>query len=295
MRIPWNDSRCISCLDRLPLTEEHIIPEAIGGALSCAFLCKPCNDRFGQIEAHLKSDPAIRIAIGHLSDRLPELWKTMVEGQPFLVTSNRGKERAKCVKGAIRVNATRLDDGSLLHPTEDAPEVVETTLRRRGAGQTEIDDALRKLATSPEDVRVSISPGIEVIKWSVREIEPELNGGLLDPLVALKIAYEYLALLFGTPVLESQLDSVREALVPGGQLPSECRVEDFRGREDLPFHGLAVERVQPHILVQIRLFGYLAYRVHFLGVRCPPETTRVAYTLDLVSGQEYRHLIDTSE
>jgi hypothetical protein len=253
-------------VQRAPLTEEHLIPEAIGGKLTCDFLCKPCNDRLGEIEAHLKSDPAVRLAIENLKHCLPGLWRKMAEGQPYVVTSKRGTEKAKFRKGAIPVDASRVDDGSLIQPTEDAASSIRTMLRRQGHTEAEIDQAVGNLDATPEDARVSIAAGIDVVKWTVNKVEPPFTGTPLDPLVPLKIAYEHLTLSFGISVLDSRLDPVRDALISRGQVPSNCCVEELRSRRYLPFHGLVVEKAQPHTSVLIRLFGYLAYRVHFLAL-----------------------------
>lgn len=39
---------CFSCCERKKLTEEHIIPQALGGKLSAWIYCKECNDQFGK-------------------------------------------------------------------------------------------------------------------------------------------------------------------------------------------------------------------------------------------------------
>ena len=72
MKVPWPGDRCIICLANDALTEEHVIPEALGGDLTCYFLCKPCNDVFGSsFEAKAKTDPAIRIAVRNLRSEIP--------------------------------------------------------------------------------------------------------------------------------------------------------------------------------------------------------------------------------
>jgi hypothetical protein len=294
MKPLWQDQRCVVCVQRAPLTEEHLIPEAIGGKLTCDFLCKSCNDKLGEIEAHLKGDPAVRLAIENLRHCLPRLWQKMVEGQPYVVTSKRGTEKPKFRKGAVRVDASRLDDDSLIQPTEDAANSIRTMLRREGRTEVQIDQAVGNLDAAPEDARVSIADGIDVVKWTVHKVEPALTGKLLDPLVPLKIAYEYLTLSFGISVLNRRLDSVRDALVSRGQVPSDCRVEELRSQKYLPFHGLVVERAQPHTSVLIRLFGFLAYRVHFLTLAHPNQRC-VAYTLCLDSGEETLQPVNWSE
>jgi hypothetical protein len=47
-------AKCFCCFESKVLTEEHIIPESLGGKLSAWIYCKDCNDKFGRgIEAEL--------------------------------------------------------------------------------------------------------------------------------------------------------------------------------------------------------------------------------------------------
>lgn len=47
-------AKCFSCCNFKPMTEEHIIPQSLGGRLSAWIYCKECNDIFGRtIEADL--------------------------------------------------------------------------------------------------------------------------------------------------------------------------------------------------------------------------------------------------
>jgi len=53
--------KCIFCKrnsedgNKFELTDEHVIPEMIGGWITIPFVCKDCNNRFGSnIESKLK-------------------------------------------------------------------------------------------------------------------------------------------------------------------------------------------------------------------------------------------------
>lgn len=47
-------AKCFCCCEPKALTEEHIIPQSLGGKLSAWIYCKDCNDKFGRgIEAEL--------------------------------------------------------------------------------------------------------------------------------------------------------------------------------------------------------------------------------------------------
>ena len=41
------NSKCIFCLEDKPLTDEHIIPDSIGGSLYITAVCKDCNSHIG--------------------------------------------------------------------------------------------------------------------------------------------------------------------------------------------------------------------------------------------------------
>ncbi|CAB5081495.1 hypothetical protein D3OALGB2SA_644 [Olavius algarvensis associated proteobacterium Delta 3] len=50
----YKNGTCYSCCETKRLTEEHIIPQALGGRLSSWIYCKSCNDKFGnEIDAEL--------------------------------------------------------------------------------------------------------------------------------------------------------------------------------------------------------------------------------------------------
>jgi hypothetical protein len=80
MRVPWHDPRCVVCLgspsEGKPMTarsDEHIIPESIGGELSAFLLCKRCNNEMGRMEALLARDLSVRRRVKYeLQSRLPE-------------------------------------------------------------------------------------------------------------------------------------------------------------------------------------------------------------------------------
>src|SRR4051794_1002287 len=59
--VPWDDARCIFCLEEKPLTKAHLIPEFLGGNLFAYNECKGCNSELGsKIEAAIRKAPQIR-------------------------------------------------------------------------------------------------------------------------------------------------------------------------------------------------------------------------------------------
>jgi hypothetical protein len=303
--IPWPDERCILCHTEAQLTEEgslskeHLIPEAIGGVLTCQFLCRKCNSTLGSYESRLKEDPAVRLAAGNLRSQLPSLYESICEGQSFVAHSARGPARGVYKRGQFKVSASSQPDGSLILPTEDAGPALERMLSKGGFESSQIAEALRRFDDAPEDVPVTVAEGFDILKWRITGVDPALDGRLLmvrfeggeellqgAGIVLVKIAFEYLALHLGVVVLGSRFDPIREALQQNA--PSRCphRVEWRRGSGLAPFHGLVVEKKPSYVVVQARLFGELVFRVHFPHLIPGDGFIRYKYTHNLETGDE---------
>lgn len=120
----------------------------------------------------------------------------------------------------------------------------------------------------------------------------ELRAGVhLSPLVPLKIAYEFAVLIMGLPLLkqQQQLDEIGEALVARNRTSSAFKVEELMAKDYHPIHGIMLEGSNPHVVMQVRLFGRLAYRVHFR--RLAFDMKPLAYTHDLSTGKEWTNRI----
>lgn len=288
MRISWPGKQCILCLDEKPLTDEHIIPKSLGGKLTCAFLCKNCNSTLGaRVEAPAKTDPSIRIAVQHLEQSIPELANRIHEGQDFLSNGPGGKQRGKVKDGQFHVRSQTARDGTLTQPTNLGRKSIEKILRKSGAADAPLAETLKRFDTSPDNQKVSLGPGLEAIKWSVERIEPDLSKSVfLTQLVPLKIAYEFLACHLGAAICDEHppLTEIRQVLREGAENHPCYSVDLLNASEYKLLHGLVFEGNDPYAKFQIRLFGYLAFRVHLhhLAIAGP----RFVYTDMLDLGEE---------
>ena len=258
MEIEWPDGRCVLCCregrstETCSLTDEHLIPKSIGGVLTSRLLCARCNSTLGQYEADLKEGPAVRLVIGNLKCQLPVLFHRISEGQQFVA----------------------LEPGK-------------------------VQDALRRFDEAQENTRVTVAPGFDIIKWTVTGIDPALDARRLAVcfdggeeklqgagIAVLKIAYKYLALHLGAAIFGNVFSSIRKALA--GNDPSLCpyHVKWMRGPKPALFHGLVVEKKPSYLVIQARLFGELAYRIHFAHLIPGEGFTRCKYTHDLTNGKE---------
>lgn len=270
------------------MTIEHLIPESLGGKLTSRFLCKDCNSRLGtQVEGQAKLDPMVLQLAARLRAEIPKLATQLEEAQTYVTVGPGGSSRGKIKNGEFAVHATSLPDGSLIQATPTAARTIQKLLQREGLTDEEKASAMRRFAEAPENMKVTLSPGIDFVKWSVTGLRPSLDGPMLNPLIPVKSAYEFLALLVGTAIYQDTpaLAAIRKSL-SDGQLDSlHIEVERLHAPDSKAFHGLLFEGNNPYAKVQVRLFGQLAFRIHFkcLSVSGP----RGMYTHDLSSGEEF--------
>lgn len=284
MEAPWNADKCILWLKVADLTAEHLIPKSIGGRLTSRFFCKPCNDRLGHdIEADAKHDPAITSTIYQFAEDYPDQAGRLAERSRLRAHSKAGSVPAERRDGDIQVKSHRIADGSILQPTPQARETLRRLLVKNGLEEGPLEEALRRFDDADENQPLDLG-SISVTKWTITAVSPDTSGPPLHDLVPVKTAYEFLAGHLGTAVYEDlpPLKSIREALRTG--TPSDSIVvERLVADRAEPIHGILFEGNHPHAQVQVRLFGHLAYRVHFIGLAVGGQ--RFAYT----------HRLDTDE
>ena len=270
------------------LTQEHIIPHSLGGRLVSRFLCSTCNKTLGYgLEHAARSDPSIRIAAQRLSPKIPNLARQLEENQRYLGESEAQLAPGYIRNGDFRVFARKLKDGSLIQPTDEARRSIQGILQKSGCDHPPIEDAVQTFDNAPDNEKVEVAPGLEIVKWRIDKIQPDFNKSpLMNPLVPLKIAYEFIACHLGIAIYEQvpPLDEIREALKNQEPDSESLRVERLHAKEYESFHGICFEGNNPHASVQIRLFGWLAFRVHFL--RLAVNGRQFIYTHYLDSGNE---------
>jgi hypothetical protein len=264
-----------------------VIPAALGGDLKCDFLCKPCNDVFGSsFEAKARTDPAIRIAVAELRPEIPLIHDRVEDGQQYFAQSGPARVGGIFRQGAVTPLPSEHSDGSLMVPTNDAPEHIERILVKDGHTPEFVQAAPMKFAVAPEGQRVKLSPSVSIINWPTDKAKGDFSRGTpLNDLVVVKIAFEFLALISGTEICNdtAQLNEVRHAL-KCARGSAALSVERLLAQDYAPFHGICFEGNDPYVKIQVRLFGRLAYRVHFR--RLSLDQRKIIYTHNLKSGHE---------
>lgn len=255
-----------------------------------------CNSRLGrEVEGFAKSDPTIRLLSAKLSERNPRLANRLIEGQEYVSSGPGGTSRGKIKDKEFVVRSQKLPDGSFVQPTPLAAKTIRRVLELERHDEASISQALRRLDEAPNNTRIVLTSTLEVVKWSIETIQPTLDGPLLNFIVPLKTAYEFLALHLNDAIYQDipALAAARNAFAGNLIDTTHLLVERLHAPEAKPFHGIVFEGNDPHATVQVRLFGQLAFRVHFKTLLV--DGPRFAYTHDLTTDEEHVALEGESE
>lgn len=292
MRAAWDIPYCVLCLGAGALSPEHVIPESIGGKLVVPFYCTACNNGIGaKIEQTVCKDPSILAAAEALRSNIPKLAARILEKRTYIGYSQAGHVRGRLRDGRFTVLAKQQSDGSLIQATPKARGGIGRQLHRAGHPPDFVQQVLTNFDSVPGDQVVQIAPGIKVAKWTIDRIEPSYQGPHLPDIALIKMAFEFVAChLYGRVYAENEhIARIRGALLRSDASFASYKIERLRGSY-APFHGLALEQSEPHAVVQVRLFGCLAFRVTFLNLATAGP--QLAYTHHLDSGREVWSLVN---
>ncbi len=289
MKVDWIHMHCIVCLNSDRLTDEHIIPKSLGGILTCRFLCATCNSNFGAgFEANARLAPELRKAAARL-ETIPKLKGKLEHGAEYKaqfgdqsLEKNLGKDG--------HFGTAKLEDGSLIVPESDVSKQLKSVLQKDGLTDPEISDAVDKWEAAPPDEIVEISDGYRIRKWQEHPATPTYTETPLSPLVPLKIAYEYAALLVGGAIYCPEFQGLRQILLDQNEDMARQMVTYNWAKEPDAFHGIAFEDNHKVAQFQVRLFGLLAYTARFNGVTI--EHKPIVYTHRLDTGKDWGHVPD---
>ena len=266
-----------------------MIPKSLGGKLVASFLCKVCNSMLGHgPESKVRDDPVCRESIERLALARPDIADNIRNGFQYIRHNDQGEVTKHVLRdGTLDVIPEKRDDDSLILPETEVLRTVDTMAKRHGHGPL-FPAAFDLDSVSPGD-SVEAARGIRIKKLSRGAIEPDLTGDEMDLVVPATIAFEFLALHRADAIYANQpkFNSIRDQLLAGKLSEDNVQVERWETINKRLFHGLLFEGNNPGARVQVRLFGRLAFSVHFrdIAVLAP----RCWYEYDLVSEEEKFH------
>lgn len=153
--------------------------------------------------------------------------------------------------GIFKASSSKLQDGSLTQDTSLALSTLRKMLEGDGLEPEAIESALNRFIAMSEYTLIQLSPGIEVVKWSVARLKLVLDGPQLNLLVPAESAYGFLALHVGRAIYENTppFHAIRRALTSGVVDERAMLVERLHAPEAKPFHGLVFEGNSPYAKV----------------------------------------------
>jgi hypothetical protein len=235
---------CIICKKEKVLTDEHIVPEFLGGGLIIKSVCKTCNDKMGgTFEGRLSNSPIFTFPnfinkVKGKSGKIPnplEGKKQTIDGENISVEFVNNKFK---VKKYPKVSISETDNGDLFSMSLDpsdyhkAEKIIKTKINRSYPEMSEIDK--NKLSKKLyEDLLNS-----EVIETKNPVVRGSFTIDFKDiRLLFIKIAYEIGFYHFGQEFIEQPItENLRKALylqekkdINGSMLP------DIKNNEELFF------------------------------------------------------------
>lgn len=269
------------------LSLEHVIPESLGGILTSRFLCRHCNSRFGSgFEAKSRLAPELRKAASGLGKDLFELKDKLERGGEYQSRFEDLTSKSR-LRGDGQIGHSQLEDGSLIVPEPDAPSTLRSIMQKRGVLDPEINSAIARWKDAPVGQHVDLGADVTIKKWEDHPASPTYTEPSLSPLVPLKAAYEFAALLIGGSIYDAAFDPLRNVLRMQNRGLAEEMVTYNWARAADAFHGISFEGNHEIAQFQVRFFGLLAYTVRFpkIAIKFPPTV----YTHRLDTGDEWAH------
>jgi hypothetical protein len=274
-----SEVKCIFCGrnsadgEEYKISDEHVIPQVLGGWLTIPFVCVSCNnDRFGaHFEADLKKNGFVVAAIEKLklqskalAYKEAKLTLTIDGDKPLVAYFDKAD--------APKHFPQRIDDGSLIIPEDQAKVVLRKQIERyeRATGTKVLFD-IDSYDTFPYGLAIPIYPtNLCFIKH--RNRKSSLTISELDKpipfIVPAKIAFEHLAGLYYRYVLREEFNPIRDWLHHGDpNINNHVLLSSFlrdKMPDELtyqPFHFVRLGYQQESLSAIVCLFGTIYFSV----------------------------------
>ena len=248
------DIACIYCkIDNLgaDLSDEHIIPQVLGGAFKIPVVCKKHNDKFGHtLESELKRNGFIVTAIDKLKLQSPNL--AYREATIRISLDNETGLKGyidEC--GAAKIFTQDLTDNYTVVSDEQTNEVLKKKIQR-------LEKNTGEKANFTIEKRRSKAAYVTV-------------NGLDKPIpsrVIAKIALTHLAALYYPFVMRDEFDAIKGYILHDTPNRFVLIYPSLRGLEPrsinyLPYHYVRIKFVNGALAAIICLFGTIKFMVFF--------------------------------
>lgn len=267
--------KCIYCkIDEsdAELSDEHIIPEVLGGVFRIPVVCKEHNDKFGNsLESELKKNWFIATALDKLRIQPANLAyrhaRTIIN-----LEHDKGLKGYIDEKGVAKFFPQKSKEGHLVIPEDQTVDVLKKQIERyeKKTGK-KIDFDLEEFENLPYDIAIPVyGTGIVFIKRKDERANVVMYG-LDQPIsfrVIAKIALTHLAALYYPFVMKDEFDSIKSYILQGGlnrfvMLHTLLIDVEPKNINYLPYHYIRIKFVEGGLAAIITLFGTIKFMVFF--------------------------------
>lgn len=271
--------RCIFCGlnsekgEAHKLTDEHIIPQVLGGFFTIDTVCAKCNsDLGGKIVSILKENIYIVTAITKLGIQPPDLSYKNAKVNMYFNHGGRIKGYFNN-KGKPEFGRQEIEDGSIITPEKDGKEILKILIDKcnKKSGQP-VNSNIDKFDNLPYDLTIPISgTDISIIKRKNQKPKIEISG--LDQPIPFRIpaiiAFEHLAYLSYPYVLRKEFDPIRAWILNDNVenrfilLHTILRDIEPDNINYLPYHYVRIGYQSGCLSAIVGLFGVIKFLVFF--------------------------------
>jgi len=269
------DIACIYCkIENLgaELSDEHIIPQVLGGAFKIPVVCKVHNDKFGHtIESELKKNAFIVTALDKLKLQPPNLAYRDAKIRIDL-DNDIGLKGYLDEKGTAKIFPQDPNEGYKVIPEDEAVRVLKKQIERfeKQKGK-KIDFDLDNFEMFPYDLTIPI-PGTDIffIKRKTKSGRVMIHD-LSQPIsfrVIAKIALTHLAALNYPFVMKDKFNAIKNYIVHGDvnhfvMIHTLLHDVEPKSIEYLPYHYIRMKFVERALAAIVCLFGSIKFMVYF--------------------------------
>lgn len=273
---PW----CIFCGlnsengDAHKLTDEHVIPQVLGGWLTIPFVCRTCNnDHLGsKIESRLKKNGYIVTALDKLKIQPPDLAyrDANIEMDFNLAGKLKGSYNKR---GKPEYYSQKIEDDSIISPENKSKELLKKQIERweKKTGQ-KVDFDINEFDNLPYNLVIPIY-GTDISFIKRRNQKPTITISGLDKPIPFRlpalIAFEHLAGLYYPYALKEEFDPIRSWILSDEEnrfVLLNTHLKDLQPNDlnYLPYHYIRIGYQSGGLAAIVGLFGAIKFLV-FLG------------------------------
>ncbi len=273
----YKEFRCIFCGlnskngEAHILTNEHIIPEVLGGWLTIPFVCKTCNNDYlgSKIESKLKKNAYVVSALDKLKIQSPDLaYRNAKIEMDFDLTGKLigyFNEKRK-----PEYYSQKIEDESIITPENKAKEVLSKQIERfeKKTGQ-KVDFDVNEFDNLPYNIVIPIY-GTDISFIKRRDKKPIITITGLDQPIPFRIpaiiAFEHLSGLYYPFVLKEEFDPIKSWILSDEEnrfVLLNTNLNDLNPSDInfLPFHYIRIGYQSGGLSAIVELFGIIKFLV----------------------------------